>query len=129
MGRSPANAILQAMEDGPDTALTLQDYVDSAGGLACHPANVMAFAEVESSGAGFIDGYPKMLFEPHRFCKLTKGVFSAPIRPSAIRCGARPYPRSMEDRYQQLLEAVGCDVYAGLRRGVLRQVSDHGREP
>jgi hypothetical protein len=28
------NAILQAMEDGPDTALTLQDYIDSAGRLA-----------------------------------------------------------------------------------------------
>jgi hypothetical protein len=107
-------AILQAMEDGPDTALAMKDYVDSGGRLGCNPANVLAFAEVEASGAGFVNGYPKLLFEPHRFCKLTKGIYSGnhPTISYAV-WGWRPYPHLMEDRYSQLLEAVGCDVYAG----------------
>jgi hypothetical protein len=62
----------------------------------------------------FADGYPKLLFEPHRFYKLTKGVFSGnhPKISYAV-WGWQPYPHKMEDRYEQLLEAVGCDVYAG----------------
>jgi hypothetical protein len=44
------NAILQALEDGPDSPLTMQDYLDSGGRLGCNPANVLAFAEVEADG-------------------------------------------------------------------------------
>jgi hypothetical protein len=107
-------AILKAMQDGPDTKLSLNDYLASSGRLACHPANIMAFAEVEAAGAGFVDGEPKILFEPHRFCKLTSGAYSGshPTVSYAV-WGWRPYPHSMEDRYAQLLEAVGLDVSAG----------------
>lgn len=112
-GPQTCNAVLQGMEDGPDTALALHDYIDAAGRLGCHPANVMAFAAVEASGAGFQDGYPKILFEPHIFCRLTHGVFD--IRHPTIsyaRWGARPYPKTINERYRQLLEAVGLDVAA-----------------
>jgi hypothetical protein len=108
------NAVLQAMEDGPDTPLTVPDYIASGGRLGCHPANVLAFAQVEAQGAGFVDGYPKILFEPHRFCRLTKGVFSGNHPDVSYQVwGTRPYPGNMEDRYSQLLEAVSLDVYAG----------------
>jgi hypothetical protein len=113
-GPATRAAIMAAMEDGPDTALTLQDYLDSGGRLGCHPANVMAFAEVEAAGAGFSAGYPKLLFEPHRFCRLTKGVYSGNHPAiSYAAWGARPYPSDIRERYNQLLEAVGLNVYAG----------------
>lgn len=113
-GPQTRNAILQGMEDGPDTPLTTQDYIDAAGRLACHPANILAFGEVEASGVGFTDGYPKILFEPHRFCRMTKGVFSGNHPNISYQVwGTRPYPAHTDDRYNQLLEAVSLDVYAG----------------
>jgi hypothetical protein len=113
-GPATKAAILTAMEDGPDTRLTQKDYLDSGGRLGVNPASVMAFAEVEAAGAGFEDGYPKILFEPHRFSKLTRGRFDASHPTiSYPKWGERPYPAKMRDRYAQLLEAVGCDLYAG----------------
>jgi hypothetical protein len=113
-GPQTRNAVMQALEDGPDTPLTTQDYIDAAGRLGCHPANILAFGEVEAQGAGFYDGYPKILFEPHRFCRLTRGVFSGNHPSVSYQVwGTRPYPGNMEARYEQLLEAVGLDVYAG----------------
>jgi hypothetical protein len=108
------NAILQAMEDGPDTPLALQDYIDSGGRLGCHPAYVLALAEVEAQGAGFDGGFPKILFEPHVFCRLTNGRFNGNHPAiSYTKWGTRPYPKRTPDRYTQLLEAVGLDVHAG----------------
>jgi hypothetical protein len=107
-------AILQALEDGPDTALTLQDYLDSGGRLGCNPAYVLAFAEVEAHGAGFEAGYPKILFEPHIFSRLTQHRFDASHPAiSYPKWGMRPYPKGANERYQQLLDAVGLDVYGG----------------
>jgi hypothetical protein len=108
------NAILQALEDGPDSPLTMQDYLDSGGRLGCNPANVLAFAEVEAAGAGFEAGYPKILFEPHIFSKLTKHAFDATYPTvSYPHWGMVPYPRQQAARYAQLLKAVGLDVTAG----------------
>lgn len=113
-GPLTCNAILQAMEDGPDTQLSQQDYVDAAGRMGCHPANIMAFAAVEAHGAGFEAGYPKILFEPHVFCRLTHGVFSGNHPTvSYAHWGARPYPKTINERYRQLVEAVGLDVPSG----------------
>jgi hypothetical protein len=113
-GNDTRVATLRAMEDGPDSPLLLADYIDAGGRLAVSPANVLAIAEVEAAGAGFEDGYPKLLFEPHRFCKLTKGRFNG-LHPaiSYPKWGERPYPRAIVDRYAQLLEAVSLDVYSG----------------
>jgi hypothetical protein len=109
-------AVLAAMEDGPDTFLSDYNYQQAAQRLNCKPAYIKAFAEVEASGAGFDNGRPKILFEPHRFSKLTKHQFdktnpkiSYPI------WGMRPYPKSIDDRYTQLLEAVGLDPWAGFQ--------------
>lgn len=113
-GPATRQAILEGMEDGPDTELCEQDYRDSAGRLGCDPAAIMAFAAVEANGAGFEAGEPKLLFEPHRFSKLTQGRFDGSNPDvSYPKWGARPYPSKISDRYAQLLKAVGLDVYAG----------------
>jgi hypothetical protein len=113
-GPATQNAILAALHDGPDTRLCQADYDASAARLFCPVAHIMAFAEVEANGAGFEDGYPKILFEPHRFHKATGGRFGlSHPRISYPKWGTLPYPSLMRDRYAQLLEAVGLDVEAG----------------
>jgi hypothetical protein len=112
-GRLTRGGVLAAMEDGPDTQLTDADYTASAGRLACRESAVRAFAQVEACGAGFFEGKPKILFEPHVFCRLSKGAFSE-THPtlSYARWGTLPYPATQDGRYGQLLEAVGLDPYA-----------------
>lgn len=107
-------AIVAAMEDGPDTPLTLQDYRNAAARLGVRTAYICALAEVEAAGSGFDRGFAKILFEPHRFSKLTGRKFdrSNPAV-SYPQWGARPYPRTTPERYAQLLEAVGLDPWAG----------------
>jgi hypothetical protein len=104
---------LAAMEDGPDTQLTDDDYLASSRRLAVPQSAIRAFAEVESMGAGFFEGKPKLLFEPHVFCRLTKGAFND-VRPdlSYWKWGTRPYPNSQDARYGQLLDAIGLDPWA-----------------
>lgn len=107
-------AILKAMEDGPDTALTDNDYAASASRLGCKVSHIKAVAEVEAAGAGFQNGIPKILPERHRFSRLTKGRFDV-SHPhlSYPRWGARPYPKSQVDRYRLLLDMVQLDIDAG----------------
>jgi hypothetical protein len=107
-------AILAAMEDGPDTELSTFNYNEAAQRLNVKTAYILAFAEVEANGAGFDGDRPKILFEPHRFSKLTKHQFdkSNPAV-SYPTWGERPYPRGIDARYAQLLEAVGLDAWAG----------------
>jgi hypothetical protein len=112
-GRLTRGAVLAAMEDGPDTQLTDADYLASSRRLACRQSAIRAFAQVEANGAGFFVGKPKILFEPHVFCRLTKGRFSDEYpHLSYGKWGARPYPPTQDGRYAQLLEAVGLDPYA-----------------
>lgn len=107
-------AILTAMEDGPDTPLSEQTYRASAGRLGIKPAYIMAFAEVEANGAGFERGTPKILFEPHRFSKLTKHAFDITNpKVSYPTWNPRGYPKRIDDRYTQLLEAVSLDPWSG----------------
>lgn len=109
-------AVLAGMEDGPDTFLSDYNYQQAAQQLGCKPAYIRAFAEVEANGAGFEGGRPKILFEPHRFSKLTKHAFDKTNpKVSYPNWGMRPYPKSIEDRYTQLLEAVGLDPWAGFQ--------------
>lgn len=113
-GPKTKQAVLAAMEDGPDTPLALQDYRNSAARLGVRTAAIMALAEVEAAGSGFDRGFAKILFEPHRFSKLTGRKFDASNPAvSYAKWGARPYPRSTPERYAQLLEAVGLDPWAG----------------
>jgi hypothetical protein len=107
-------AIVVAMEDGPDTRLTLQDYRNAAARLGCRVSAILALADVEANGAGFAAGKPKILFEPHRFSKLTNHRFDQDHpNISYPNWGERPYPKLQDGRYAQLLEAVGLDVWAG----------------
>ena len=112
-GPKTKQAILAAMEDGPDTELSEFNYREAAQRLNVRPAYIMALAEVESNGAGFERGVPKILFEPHRFSKLTKHCYdqSNPTV-SYPHWGQQPYPRRIDDRYAQLLEAASLDPWA-----------------
>lgn len=107
-------AIMLAFTDGPDTPLVIADYVKSAERLLTKPSHIMAFATVEASGAGFQDGVPKVLFEPHRFSGATKHVWDK-THPtiSYPTWGMRPYPATQGARYAQIIEAVGLGVAAG----------------
>lgn len=49
--------------------LTEQDYINAAFILNIEVACIKAVTEVESSGEGFLNGHPKVLFEPHIFWK------------------------------------------------------------
>lgn len=113
-GPKTKNAILAAMEDGPDTQLSELNYRQSGERLGVKAAYVLAFAEVEANGAGFEKGVPKILFEPHRFSKLTQHRYDK-THPtiSYPSWGARPYPKRLDDRYAQLLFAVALDPWAG----------------
>jgi hypothetical protein len=107
-------AIMTALEDGPDTRLFAADYEASSARLFCPVAHIMALAEVEANGSGFQDGFPKILFEPHRFHRATSGKFGVSHpRISYPKWGTLPYPKTQRERYAQLLEAVSLDVEAG----------------
>lgn len=112
-GALTAAAILTALTDGPDTPLYLPDYQAAAARLACPIENVIAIARVEANGSGFQNGRPKILFEPHRFHKLTGGRF-AYLHPSLSypKWGTRPYPKTQDGRYEQLLDAIDLDIDA-----------------
>ena len=113
-GRLTRGGVLAAMEDGPDTTLTEDDYVASSRRLAVRVSAIHAFADVEASGAGFFAGKPKILFEPHVFARLTKGMFNdSNPEVSYSKWGTRPYPATQDERYGQLLLAVGLDPWAG----------------
>jgi hypothetical protein len=105
-------AILTAMEDGPDTELTAKNYADCANRLGVKAAYIYAFAEVEANGAGFENHVPKILFEPHIFSKLTQHKFDATNPRISHPKWSRDYPPRIDDRYAQLLEAVGLDAWA-----------------
>lgn len=107
-------AVIHALESGPDTPLTDADYVASAARLKVKQSAIRAFADVEAAGAGFFQGKPKILFEPHIFSRLTGHVHDGRHPDiSYPRWGMRPYPQSQDGRYEQLLKAVALDPQAG----------------
>ncbi len=113
-GRLNRAAVMEAMTDGPDTKLRLADLAASAHRLKAPLHHVRAVDAVESAGAGFADGRPIILFEPHRFSRATKGAFDQ-SNPgvSYPKWDRARYPRTQEQRYAQLVEAVGLNVDAG----------------
>lgn len=114
-GRRTKTACDRAMTDGPDTKLTLADFVASAERLSVPVSRIRAIDAVESAGDGFnSDGKPVLLFEPHRFSRATQRRFDA-THPfvSYPQWDRRKYPSTQTMRYGQLLVAVGLDVDAG----------------
>lgn len=107
-------AVLLAMTDGPDTALSERDITEAAQTLGVTPAHIKAVTVVESSGAGFADGRPVLLFEPHRFSRSTKGRYDE-VAPdvSYPKWDRTKYPKTQDGRYAQLVKAVGLEAHAG----------------
>jgi hypothetical protein len=113
-GRLTQAAILLGMTDGPDTKLIESDFRKSASRLQVQPAAIRAFWKVEANGAGFQNGRPKILPEPHRFSKATGGRFDK-VNPAISYpvWRTRPYPASQDARYDILIEMIGLDIDAG----------------
>lgn len=108
-------AILKAFEDGPDTPLNFQHFQESAERLRCPVSHIQAVAAVEAAGAGFQDGFPKILPERHRFSKITRGRFDqSHPHLSYPAWGTLRYPSRQEDRYELLLDMIRLDVSAGI---------------
>lgn len=91
--------------------LVAGDFVDAAALLGCDVPAIRAAAQVESSGRGFAaDGRPIILFEPHVFSRLTGHRFdSTHGGVSYAKWGAKPYPATQKDRWDQLLYAARID--------------------
>jgi hypothetical protein len=113
-GRLTEAGILLALTDGPDTKLCEADFAAAGSSLGVQPAAIKAFWQTEAAGAGFQDGRPKILPEPHRFSKNTGHRFDASHPTiSYPRWGTRPYVRTQDERYDQLLQMVRLDIDAG----------------
>lgn len=116
-GKQSTAAVMLALEDGPDTALTDQDFKAAGAQINIDPAAIKAFWKVEANGAGFQNGLPKILPEPHRFSKATGRAFDASDPTvSYPKWGARPYPKTQAERYAiimawcRMLSARGLDI-------------------
>ncbi len=113
-GPNTRAAVLAAMTDGPDTRLGKADLTKAAARLDLTYAHMKAVIDVESSGAGFYRGRATILFEPHRFSRATKKKFDK-TNPAVSYPVWDPkrYPKSQDDRWGQLVEAVSLNVDAG----------------
>lgn len=113
-GRLTEAGILLALTDGPDTKLCDADFTVAAQGLGVQAAAIRAFWQTEAAGAGFQEGRPKILPEPHRFSKNTGHRFDASHPTiSYPKWGTRPYVKTQDERYDQLLQMVRLDTDAG----------------
>lgn len=107
-------AVLAALTDPVDRAISASDVKALAERWGVDPAVVWAVRDVEAGGAAFSEGRPTILFEPHRFSRATGGKFDAIAPAVSYRSwGAKPYPRAQMARYLQLIYAIGLDVDAG----------------
>lgn len=106
-------AVLAAMTDPPDTPVNPQDIKGLADQWDVEPAVLWAVRDVEASGAGFADGRPKLLFEPHRFSRATGHRFDGSHPSISYRNWDKSrYPATQGARYDQLLAAIALDVDA-----------------
>lgn len=107
-------AVLEALSVGNDNKLSDLDIEAAAVQLQVTPAHIKAVWVVEAAGAGFVGGLPKILFEPHRFSKATRGRFDRDYpQISYPQWDKSRYPKSQGGRYDQLLTAIGLDADAG----------------
>jgi hypothetical protein len=113
-GKLTEAGILLMLSDGPDTALTEQDYKDASVALDVPVAHIKAMFAVESGPYSFIAGRPVILPEPHYFSRLTNHKFDS-SNPSVSypKWGQKPYPKTQDQRYTSLLKMISLDVDAG----------------
>lgn len=115
-GPASQAALLACLKAGPDTQICPQDISRGARELSVPEAAIRAVWQVEAAGAGFQDGMPKVLPEPHRFSKLTGGRYDASHpRLSYPKWDRSKYPRTQSARYEQLADMVALDCDAGLK--------------
>jgi hypothetical protein len=106
-------AVMAALTDPADTPVNPADIRGLAETWEVEPPALWAVRDVEASGAGFEEGRPKILFEPHRFSRATGHRFDQSHPTISYRAWrTRPYPAKQADRYTQLLDAVALDVDA-----------------
>ena len=98
-------------------SLTESDYQEAAQALGCSVAAIMAVAEVESSGSGFLaSGEPKILFEAHIFDRLTGGKYrQSHPNISSARWDRSLYGAPGQHQHDRLQEAVALDRDAALQ--------------
>lgn len=114
---------------GPATPLDEAAIADAAKKLDCEVAAVRAVIDVESRGGFLPDGRPKILFERHYFCRLTKGRFDA-AHPNISNGQWGGYGAGGAHQYDRLAEAIACDRDAALRSaswGLFQIMGDHCR--
>jgi len=113
-GAKTQAAVNLLLEDGPDTSLVEQDFIDSAKRLGCSTAAIKAVCKVEANGSGFFQGRPLILPEPHRFSKWTGHRFDASHPAVSYPVwGTRPYPKTQDARYLTLFNMIQLDVDGG----------------
>lgn len=115
-GPRTRKALMTALR-GASAPLAQADIDAAAAGAGLEPAMIGAVLEVESNGRGFdpITRLPIILYEPHQFSRLTSHRFDDAAPAVSYRAwGAKPYPRTQEGRYEQLMTAVGLDPGAAL---------------
>lgn len=96
--------------------LNTEEVERAAAELGCDVAAVLAAAEVESAGSGFLpNGEPKILFEAHIFSRLTGGKYDA-THPSisSPRWNRKLYVGGVGEHHR-LKQAVALDRDAALQ--------------
>lgn len=105
---------------GTAKKLEAKDFEACAKSLKIPVATLKGVVAVEAAGSGFdAKNRPKILFEPHVFYARLKGnkskLNSAVRRGLAYaRWGAQPYPRTSEENYHRLIDAMQIDSDAAL---------------
>lgn len=95
-------------------AITDADIEAAAAELDVTPDHIRMVRSVESGGRSYDNrGRPVILFEPHIFHRRTGGEWS-PSMFSYSKWGARPYPRSFDGRWDQMMQAAVKDEDAAL---------------
>lgn len=90
------------------------DIARAARTLRVSPQHIRAIIKVESGGRGFDrKGRPIILFEPHIFHRRTAGRWS-PSSYSYRRWRTKPYPRTMDKRWEQMAAAAAKNFDAAL---------------
>ena len=98
---------------GPATRFTDEAIEQAAKSIGCPVAAVRAVIDVESRGGFFTDGRPKILFERHYFCRLTKSKFNQSNPDiSATKWGGY---KGGPAEYDRLGRAIKLDRDAALR--------------
>ena len=93
---------------------------------------MQAVVEVESGRLGGFaaDGRPIILFEPHIFSRRTNRMYDASHPTiSYPTWDASKYPRTQDERWDQLQAAYALDPQNAVRVGELWSVPDHGLQP